>query len=247
MGRTATRRALLSRPVVVAEATWSPLDLSPSLWWDCSDATQMFTDAGTTPVSSDGQGIYRLGDKSGNSRYVEQETEANRPLYKVNIQNELSAALGVRASALFWARSTISWEIQEWWLVAALNATNITYDALVGGAQGESKTIRNNNTNALRLTTVDGGDFTNGGGAGWIDGVSTEAVTYDQFFICRAQAPSARTYTSIKVLVEHDFARYWASYLGEAIGFSSALSTANANLLGAYLADKWGLSWTPIA
>jgi hypothetical protein len=60
------------------------------LWIDFSDASTLFTDAGTTPVSSDGDAIYQANDKSGNSRHLTQVTLANRPLYKTFIKNGLS-------------------------------------------------------------------------------------------------------------------------------------------------------------
>lgn len=247
MARVATRRALVSRSsAAAAAAAWAPTDLASLVaWWDFSDATTLFTDAGTTPVSADGDAIYRVGDKSGNTRYVEQATAGNRPLYKTNIQNGLSVALGNKAAQKHWLRSSISWGVAEWWFVAALNATGISYDPLVCVQGGAAGNVRNNSTNALRLTTVDAADFTSGG-AGWIDGIATEAVTYDQFFIVRAKHATSLTYTSISVLGSVTDNRWWTNYLGDGLAFSAALSTADANLLGAYLADKWGLTWTDI-
>lgn len=56
-------------------------------WWEAYDATTLFTDAGTTPVSADGDKVYQMNDKSGGGHHFVQSTEANRPLYKVNVQN----------------------------------------------------------------------------------------------------------------------------------------------------------------
>ena len=79
--------AVLSRG---ASVPFDPLSLSPSAWYDFSDATTLFTDAGSTPVSSDGDLIYQANDKSGNGKHLTQITEGLRPLYKVGIQNGLS-------------------------------------------------------------------------------------------------------------------------------------------------------------
>jgi hypothetical protein len=63
------------------------------LWLDFSDATTLFTDAGSTPVSSDGDAIYQANDKSGNNSHYSQSDSAKRPLYKTGILNSLSASL----------------------------------------------------------------------------------------------------------------------------------------------------------
>lgn len=56
-------------------------------WWEAFDASTLYTDAGTTPVSADSDLVYQMNDKSGNNRHWVQATEARRPLYKVNLQN----------------------------------------------------------------------------------------------------------------------------------------------------------------
>lgn len=61
-------------------------------WYDGSDATSMFTDAGTTQVSANNDLIYQWNDKSGNARHATQTTSGSRPQYKTNVQNGLSVA-----------------------------------------------------------------------------------------------------------------------------------------------------------
>jgi hypothetical protein len=74
-----------------AAAVWTPASITGlQLWIDFSDATKLFTDAGTTPVSADGNAIYQANDKSGNDRHLIQATAGARPTYKVNIKNSLS-------------------------------------------------------------------------------------------------------------------------------------------------------------
>ena len=75
-------------------AAWTPANISGCfLWLDFSDPNTLFTDAGITKVSNNGDAIYQANDKSGNSNHAIQSTEANRPLYMTNIQNSLSASL----------------------------------------------------------------------------------------------------------------------------------------------------------
>ena len=55
------------------------------LWYDISDITTLFQDsAGTTPVTSAGQPVGKVLDKSGNNIHATQATAANRPTYQVD-------------------------------------------------------------------------------------------------------------------------------------------------------------------
>lgn len=64
---------------------FTPLSLSPAAWYDPSDLSTMFQDtAGTTPVTTDGDPVGRINDKSGNGRNLLQATAASRPLYKTS-------------------------------------------------------------------------------------------------------------------------------------------------------------------
>ena len=68
-----------------------PTDIAGcKLWIDFSDPTTLFTDAGSTPVSGDGDAIYQANDKSREGNNVTQSSSGNRPLYKTGIQNGLS-------------------------------------------------------------------------------------------------------------------------------------------------------------
>lgn len=73
---------------------WLPTDLSGLVgWYDFSDANTLFTDAGSTKVSSDGDAIYQCNDKSGNNYHLTQSIAPDRPTYTTNQQNGLSTAL----------------------------------------------------------------------------------------------------------------------------------------------------------
>ena len=75
-----------------AAPAWTPNSISGCvLWYDFSDADTMFTDAGTTKVSSDGDAIYQINDKSTSGINATQATANNRPAYKTGAQNSLSA------------------------------------------------------------------------------------------------------------------------------------------------------------
>jgi hypothetical protein len=54
-------------------------------WYDPSDITTLFQDsAGTTPVTTIGQSVGRMLDKSGRGNHATQTTSAQRPTYQVD-------------------------------------------------------------------------------------------------------------------------------------------------------------------
>ena len=67
-------------------------------WYDFTDATTMYTNAGSTNVSSDNDLIYRISNKSSASggdrltTYLQQTTSSKRPVYKTGGQNSLTYA-----------------------------------------------------------------------------------------------------------------------------------------------------------
>lgn len=68
---------------------FDPLDLSPSLWLDASDASTLYdATSGGSLVAADGS-VARWEDKSGNARHATQSTSGSRPTRKTSIQNSL--------------------------------------------------------------------------------------------------------------------------------------------------------------
>jgi hypothetical protein len=56
----------------------------PGVWYDPSDLTTLFTDtAGTTPVTTPGNTVGLMLDKSGNGNHATQATAAARPTYSI--------------------------------------------------------------------------------------------------------------------------------------------------------------------
>jgi len=92
-GRTFSPTFQPKSQAAASAAAFVPTDISGCLlWYDFSDANYLFTDAGSTKVSSDGDAIYQVNDKSGNNYHGVQTTLASRPLYKTGIQNSKSIA-----------------------------------------------------------------------------------------------------------------------------------------------------------
>jgi len=75
-----------------ASGITDPTDISDCVVWvDFSDTDNMFTDAGTTKVSTNGDLIYQVTNKGSGTDFV-QATESQRPKYYSNSQNGLSTA-----------------------------------------------------------------------------------------------------------------------------------------------------------
>jgi hypothetical protein len=77
-----------------AAEEFSPLD-APGilLWWDFADVSTLYVDDGSTGVTTDGDLIYRVDDKSGNGNHGRASWDSDRePVYKTGIQNSLSIA-----------------------------------------------------------------------------------------------------------------------------------------------------------
>ena len=73
----------LSDPDAVITALFA--NSEQGLWYDPSDLTTMFQDrAGTTPVTTDGQTVGKILDKSGNDNHAVAPSDAARPLYKTS-------------------------------------------------------------------------------------------------------------------------------------------------------------------
>lgn len=68
-------------------ASWSPAALSPQAWYDPSDPGTLFQDASMTqPVTTDGDPVGALRDKSGNGYDLTQSVTSRRPLYRTDGQ-----------------------------------------------------------------------------------------------------------------------------------------------------------------
>lgn len=83
----------LNRVVRRKEAgEFSPTDIAGcKLWLDFADADTLFTDAGSTKVTTDGDLIYQVNDKSGNGNHIHQPTAGDRPEYKTGTKNGLNS------------------------------------------------------------------------------------------------------------------------------------------------------------
>lgn len=62
-------------------------------WWDASEATTLFTDAGETQVTMDADAVHQMNDQTAGARHFTQSFVGTYPLYKTNRQNGKSGLL----------------------------------------------------------------------------------------------------------------------------------------------------------
>jgi len=79
----------------------APTDIAGcEFWFDFSDADTLFTDAGITKVSNNGDSIAQANDKSGNDNNIKVHPDGTSPLYTTNYKNDLSVAHFTAANSL---------------------------------------------------------------------------------------------------------------------------------------------------
>ena len=257
---------LLRATAATFRSPFVPTDI-PGLaaWYDFSDASTLYTDAGTTLVTADGQSIHQVNDKSGNARHALQTAGAAKPTYKTAIQNGLSVARfdGVN-DALMTANTTLS----------GLAATAF-YVARLGASAAANRSLGNYGYNVRselywnhRVTDVSGGTNGNIGVAQMtspnalvVDEALIAVVTLD-YGLAAAEAQvhkngvpfTTRSHDSNNTTGFAAAQRFeigaagagnlWLGDYYEYIVFDTALSDTNRNRVGNYLAAKWGLTWT---
>jgi hypothetical protein len=78
-------RSIIGPAVYGGTSPFSPSDLSPNAWYDPSDINTLWKDtSGTSAVTTDGDLVARIDDKSGNGYHLTQATSGNRPQYKTS-------------------------------------------------------------------------------------------------------------------------------------------------------------------
>jgi hypothetical protein len=73
---------------------WTPAIISPHTWIDFSDSSTLFDATSGGSVVTNGIGIARAEDKSGNGRHFTQSTSGNRFTWTSGVQNGLGVARG---------------------------------------------------------------------------------------------------------------------------------------------------------
>jgi len=226
----------------------SPLDISGAvLWLDASDTTKMFTDAGTTQVSADGQAVQQWNDKSTSAANATQTSAGDRPVYKTAIRNGKSILRFDGIVSNFSLALTRSSENRTVFIVAGNIPTAGTIKYFFDSETGRFVLAQLGNT----ANTV---QFYDGSWVGSAAATATfQCLTYR---LASAGAEIYRNGASIATGAHTNKAiggstRIGANYvpdgsflsmdLCEMVIYNSALSTTDRQSVESYLTSKWAL------
>jgi len=225
---------------VTAAPLFVPTDIAGlELWFDASDSAT---------ITHSSNLVSQWNDKSGNARHV--SNGANQPTTNTVTIGGLNAIAFDASDVL--TRGSVT-----------LDTTALTFFGVVDSGGSHRSFFTSKGGGGIGFTTNGDGS----GGLGLIfPGVATEdtatANNNALVFLCRRTGGTATVYvnggTSVMtstatpgagfndIYVGKDASGAANENLGEILWYSSALSTADLNSAGQYLATKWGLSWTSI-
>lgn len=233
---------------------FNPLSISGLVaWYEFTDPTTMFTDAGATLVSADGQSIYQINDKSGNGRHLTQATAANRPLYKTGILpsgRSIGRFDGTNDSMAKATSGIVSADDYAQWIVMKPAATSATpqyvFDPFDAGSQViiygfEDSVVEAYNTPRVNIGTYDGSNFgvyevvdDNINRTGRLNGTQTEQV---------AAAAGGDVGSATVTLGATGTPNTWfAGDIAVLLYFSAAPSTAQVTQIRRYLGGLCGIT-----
>lgn len=227
---------------------WLPTDLTAlAAWYDASDETTLYTDAGSTQVTADDDLVYQENDKSGNNHHKRQTTESLRPKYKTGIQNSLSVCRYDGSDD--YLRSIDSLGIAQ---------PNTVFIVAKGDDTAYHFFYCSSNNQFLRNTGSGGIQAYAGSGIGAVGvsvaqhimaGVFNDASS--SFYIDGGVAAATGDVdtNALGILTtgaDLNGANNNACDICEEVYCDSVLSTADMNLLGNYLGTKWDISWADI-
>jgi hypothetical protein len=228
---------------------------SCSLWLDAADATSLFKDtAGTLPVTTNGDIVRRINDKSGNSRNA--TTASTSGLYTLAQLNGNSSIRAPVASYLGFATPSFIISAEDrvtCFIVVQQNSTLAGNVAFIDAntttllIQRESAFIRTI-ASQVAITTANAGMLTNIGNPNiyeiTFDGGSGTIISYlngsSQASNTLGSGGDLRNSTVVSIAASSTF--YGNLY--EVILYSRVLSTGERQQVEGYLALKWGLQRT---
>ena len=230
--------------------SFTPASLAPALWFDASDLSTLFQDtAATSPVTSDGQAIALIRDKSGNNRDLTQATAANRPLYRTSGALRWFEFDGARKAVLAARFTANANNFAVAWLSRKSDTANHSVIAGVAGNQGwMGDNVLAGTSPSVEYATATATSQAYGG-------FSTASVLADHVSILNVTAGTLRTYqngvagTTATGVVSVSLDGFtfavpdylYAGRVYQFLVFPRALTTAELDDLTAWMKAKAGL------
>ena len=215
---------------IIQSVSWTPAELTTSLWLDASDSDTITESAGS---------VSQWNDKSGNDNHLTQTEAANQPLLSG------SDLVFTNSNSTFIKRNNTNFSSAAIFIVASLNDV-AGINGLVSSGSDNANIRRNASTESLLLPSANKDDYGHNDGDYYINGLVTNSITYGQLEIIEQMKGS---------LTESDFdnffvgtnifpsSRGWDGRINEIILLQSVPSTSDRQKIEGYLAHKWGLEY----
>jgi hypothetical protein len=227
-----------------AAAAFTPASVATLDWW--YDASQI--------TAVEDEALAQWSDLSGNGNHLVQATEANKPLYKTAIRNSLPVVRFDGTNDQIYDETITTRTAQTVFLVVTKRS------APAAGTANMFKRTGPGNATLATASGVHAANYFwqhNEAAANVATGISANAwhiitvrVESAAAMTLRAEGgaatasfdPADAVTTGAVLRLAHTTAG--ADYdFAEVIGYSSALSTTDMDLVGNYLATKWGFTW----
>lgn len=248
------RLSLLGAGKQKVGAAFLPTDIAGlTMWYDFSDATTLFTDAGSTLVSGDGDAIHQANDLSGNNRHLlAYNTTTGKPLYKTGIKNGLSVSRFDGSDDVlryYNAADTSLIDIQSSTIITvfqcAVDFAHVHQSRILDNARyyigtrgvtiGDNTRINYNVVGAsfVVVSAICNGSTKTAYVNSALEGTKTDANTGTQnvFFVGGGTANIDHVLPTV----------YVACDVAETIVYNSALSDGDRSSIDLYINNKWGL------
>jgi len=229
----------------VTHYSFKPTDISSlALWLDASDLTTI------TQVSN---AVSQWNDKSGNARNATQSTGANQPITGTRTLNGRNV-LDFNGSSHTMNYTGISPASGLTVFYMASHDTVGTVQTLIGGASGSAAFgLVNTNTHRIVKTAVVqilAGTATITGGSISFYTATTQSSGNKLFLAGAADNSNATnpSYTANTSSVGSGSlgTQFFDGRVAEVVIYTKILSNPELNLVGQYMAQKWGRTWTTI-
>jgi hypothetical protein len=236
---------------------FSPLDLSPVVWLDAADATTIIASSGS---------VSQWNDKSGNSRHVAQSASGSQPTTGIRTINSLNALDFTpnqflrNASTQLVDATTGHFTLFVLFVSDALSGTRqlASQDDLLTPRMPQ---MGRTNGTAYETVRIAGGVFTDASGVTLSTGVTYVAASQHrtgniEAYINGSTNGSTST-TGTNGTRSAPFAvgaqstvapssNHLDGAVGEVVIYSKNLTNGEMNLVGDYLAAKWGGTWAAL-
>lgn len=228
-----------------------------SLWLDASYQASLYTDAGSTVVTTSGQSVYRWADLSGNARHANQATSASRPTWTAPASGQNGLGFLTFNGSSSYLSVSIPFSTPYTVLIAIKQKRNTQVDRILNATDLSTSTTRlwlgSYQGNYGGQVSVNNGSWSGGSLTyspttsiynAWRrlyqanNGTSTGLVPYVSGTALTGVQGAMTAFTTL-MIGAGPASQYGQFDLGELIVYPSVLNSTDLTTVGDYLKNKW--------